>query len=335
MTDKKSNVEGLSIGDFCGGKCDIETSILESYLNETKVCELRKVGENLRQNLKMPDTMITLPYVICSFMNVEFQKAIFEIKGRLASGVYYPDKADKESRRKYAEKMTEIMETEVKHQRYKMAEEMMEQGDKAFIGLLENELISTPYYKGILWSVITLMWCSIEVFMRELWETSLNIGGKTIIGNVLKELGNFRREQNDNDIQGKLISIEYLSKYDFNLSKVLGTVLLHKFDFSSLSGIKEAFLYAFPRSDAIKKAVESEILSELSAKRNVIVHNGGIIDAEYCSRVSMDRKNIGEKLAIDNNNICRLGKGVMDIAITMMDAVSSIVLADRSQDVGR
>jgi len=124
-----------------------------------------------------------------------------------------------------------------------------------------------------------------------------------------------------------------LAKYDFNLSQVLGTVLLHKFDFTSLYGIREAFLYAFPRSETIKKAIESEILVELSTKRNLIVHNGGIIDEEYCSKLGVGREKIGEEFVIDNNNICKLGKGVMEIGIAMLNAVSSMVLADRSHDV--
>ena len=206
MTDKESNPQGLSPGDFLSGKCDIETSILESQHKEIKIDELRKVGEHLRLNLRMPDDLITLPYVICSFMNAEYSKVIWEIKGRLASGVRFPDKADEESRRRYIDKMTEIMENEVKPKRYELADEAMEQGDKAFINLLKSELISIPYYKGILRSVIILMWCSIEVFMRDLWETSLNIGGKTIIGNVLEVLGKLRSEQDAYNIQGKFIN---------------------------------------------------------------------------------------------------------------------------------
>lgn len=330
MTDKETNPQGVSPGDFCGGKFDIETSILETALEEIKIDELRKVGENLRLNLRMVDYMTTLPYVICSFMNAEYSKVVWEIKGRLASGVRFPDKADEEERRKYIDKMTEIIENEVKPQRYKIADEAMERGDHMFIHLLENELISTPYYKGILRSGIILLWCSIEVFMRDLWETSLNIGGKTIIGNVLSKLGKLRSEQDTDNIQGKFINIEYLAKFDYDLSKVLGTALLHKFDFTSLYGIRDAFLYAFPRSKTIKNAIESKPLVELSSNRNLIIHNAGIIDEEYCSKLGVSSEQIGDELFIDNHNICKVGKGVMETGIAVLNAVSSMVLADRS-----
>jgi len=47
--------------------------------------------------------------------------------------------------------------------------------------------------------------------------------------NIIKGLSS--QEQFGDQIQGKYISLEYLAKYNYDISRNLGTVLKNKFDF--------------------------------------------------------------------------------------------------------
>jgi hypothetical protein len=75
----------------------------------------------------------------------------------------------------------------------------------------------------------------------------------------------------------------------------MGTILVNKYDFTSLQGISIAFRSAFPKSEAICDQLNKDELKELTAKRNLIAHKGGIIDEEYCKKLNLSLKEIGGK----------------------------------------
>jgi len=159
------------------------------------------------------------------------------------------------------------------------------------------------------------------VLTRELWKQSLNEGGKHLGNEVIKKLP--EQTRGIGKMQGKYIRLDYLGKYNYNLSKDLGTVLMDKFDFTSLSGICEAYKCAFPKSENIKKALRSEKLGELEAARNVIVHNAGIIDGDFCKRTSTSLAEKGNRLRLNNRKVCEYGNVVIDVGVAVMLAVYS------------
>ena len=316
----------LNTGDFASEKHKIKISLLASALEEVDRSELKTVGENLRQNLAMVNDMISFPHVICTILAAESNRLLWDIEARVNSGVLFPREADEVGKRKYAVEMEKVFKEKVEPKRYELADKAIEEGDRQAIRLLKNKML-TEAYEGILRSGIVLIWCSLEVFLRSLWENSLNAGRKDIIKNILKNFDRMNNERNSSGVQGKSISLEYLSKFNYDLSGKLGTALLYKFDFTSLSGMRDAFITAFPKSITIKKAFANDTLVELSIKRNIIVHNSGIIDEEYCSRLKLGKEQIGHKMKIFNDDLSRFGDAVIEMGIKIMNAVSSNISA--------
>ena len=92
-----------------------------------------------------------------------------------------------------------------------------------------------------------------------------------------------------------------------------------------MDGVLDAFTYAYPRSKAIKDTLSGINLKELSAKRNVIVHNNGLIDEEYCSRMNENVENVGKRLVMSHEDFQRLGQGLVDMGVSMLKSINFTV----------
>ena len=110
------------------------------------------------------------------------------------------------------------------------------------------------------------------------------------------------------------------------------TILVERYDFTSLVGIKEAYNAAFTKSVTIKKALDNAQLKELSAKRNVIAHRAKVIDGEYCHSMGINEEEIGQKLEVTNEDITRLGDSVVVIGIELIQAVNSYLEIGKMPD---
>jgi hypothetical protein len=101
----------------------------------------------------------------------------------------------------------------------------------------------------------------------------------------------------------------------------MGTILVKKYDFSSLQGILDAYKSAFPKSDAIISQFNDSNLKELAAKRNLVAHRAGLIDEEYCRIMGIDPKEFGARLEINNDDVKRLGDFVIETAKILINTV--------------
>jgi hypothetical protein len=163
--------------------------------------------------------------------------------------------------------------------------------------------------------------------MKDLWETTLNIAGRRVIKDVLKNISKEKGGSDKGLLVGKSITLDYLAKFDYNLSNKLGTVLINKFDFNSLSGIKGAYSSAFPKSTTIKNSLANKALIKVEAKRNVIAHRSGLIDAEYCKKTGTNESKIGKSLDISSRVVEDYDYTLNEIGADILLAIKSIVSA--------
>jgi hypothetical protein len=96
-------------------------------------------------------------------------------------------------------------------------------------------------------------------------------------------------------LNGKQIQISLLSKYDFNIKNRIGTILHSKFDFTSCSGIYDAYTKAFKQIENLD-FLKSDNLRLLELSRNLIVHRTGRIDEEYLKLTKRTDINIGDTI---------------------------------------
>ncbi len=121
---------------------------------------------------------------------------------------------------------------------------------------------------------ITATWTAFEAMAGDLWEAALNCKPKG-----LADLPGKRPPPQDE----RRILLKWLYANDYDLSHLMGTVLKEEqYKFESLAQIRKAYLDAFPAvAIDVHEPLASEALDALAAMRNVIVHNGGVIDKEF------------------------------------------------------
>ncbi len=319
MSDETSKSKSIY-----GGSYKIKTEVLTRGLEGIKINEFKELGNRFKENMELLDYMISLPAIILAIERAKFNLVVVHIRAALRSGVRSIKEAKQEQRNKFLEEVKRIWEADYAPKAKELISEALDDGEKSFSEMLRSDIVYEPYrsllYAGIVWT-----WCSFEVLMKDLWEAALNMRGKHTRKSTLRGISRLASIQSDSLIQGKYISLDYLAKYDYNLSNSLGTALVYKFDFTSPYGIKEAYLCAFPRSVAIRETLENKVLIELEARRNVIVHRAGILDAVFCDKTGTNRKEISNKLELSSEDVYEFGDAVIDIGLRVIKAVSSII----------
>lgn len=307
-------------------KHQLETATLKSNLKKIKIKGVKELGQKFCNNLDLVGALIMLPHTLLAFEHMKRSLVPHELYAAVKARVEMRRNRvpDEQWHEYFEQSRKEIFETDVLPRYKNMLDEAMSNSGKTFQGMLKDEkLKSILPYEALLYSAVVWIWCSYELLMKELWEFTINKSGKLVSKHLLKNL------QNSGGLnyffRGKYISLDYLAKYDYNLSNKLGSTLMHKFDFTSPNGIKEAYSSAFPRSMTIKKALNNRCIIELEATRNVIVHNAGIIDEEYCNKTNTDKSEVNKKLVINNHKVCEFGSNSIDTGLRVMTAVSSIL----------
>lgn len=308
---------------YCMGY-KVDTDTLAKELKKIKN-PLKQIGNNFHDNLMLVGLMISLPEVICAFDHVKHKFYVLGLEEGLRKGISNGIlKLERASKEKIEEDADKIWKTKYEPKIDELTNKAIKDGQESFSKLIEHTYFREPY-RSLLYAGIVFTWCSFEVCMKDLWETALNIGNKLVVKTTLKNIINVDKISNFYGIQGKYINLEYLAQYNYNVSNKLGSVLVNKFDFSSVYGIKDAYLCAFPRSATIKEALENKELAQLEARRHIIVHKAGVVDDAFCKKTGISKTRIGNKLELSDEELSNFGNVVIDIVIQLIKAVSSII----------
>lgn len=298
----------------------INTAALIKSLTGVKHEVIRQSGERFCASLELVNLMLLLPTTFLALMHLERSIAFYETKARILATLRRSQEDDFEEQ--YEKELARVLEVEFIPATQRIAEQAVESGKHAFADMLEhNRIRLRDTYDTLLYSGTVWIWCSFEVLMRELWEYALNKGGKHLGGAVTSKLPS--RDQAGDKIKGKFISLDWLARFDYDLSRNLGTALLDKFDFTSCKGIREAYSYAFPRSKDIKAALCRKELHNLEAARHVIVHNAGVIDPDFCRRTQTSDTDIGRRLTLSDQNVSDYGNAVIAVGAVIVPAILS------------
>lgn len=151
------------------------------------------------------------------------------------------------------------------------------------------------------------IWTIFESTSKEIWINLLNESQNKFLTNILET-------SSDNDIEGlsgKNISIALLGKYNFDVNNKLGIVLSNKFDFTSCSGIKKAYMSLCRSKKSTFDILDDKNLLFLECLRNLIVHNAGIIDDSFLKKWPEFKNKAGKKILINNLVYSRLEKAAI------------------------
>jgi hypothetical protein len=120
------------------------------------------------------------------------------------------------------------------------------------------------------------VWTAFEALAEEIWIAAVNAHPRG-----LAELKGAKKGSGEE----KKIDLSVLQRFGYDLSNNMGTILSKRFSFDRLEDIRRAYEEAkFDGEQPIQDILKERSLDVLSLTRQVIVHNGGLIDESFLRR---------------------------------------------------
>jgi hypothetical protein len=151
-----------------------------------------------------------------------------------------------------------------------------------------------------------------------LWESTLNACPRGLV----ELTGNRKPTEEDK----RTVRLSSLQKYDYDLSHHMGTLLRERYHFDRLEGMRLAYAEAFPaQATEVHQPLANRALDTLVLVRNLIVHNGGIIDDAYLRRKSdLPQKlvcKLGSEIELDGEVVAQIIRPVIEAGQSLLQAV--------------
>ncbi len=258
---------------------------IESCYNRLGDEGLKKIANIAINNMKHVVTGLALPQVLLMESIRRSKQINYLIYASKASKISLDTNNDDEK-----EVLMKIVSEKLEKEQMKISNEAI----KLLESFKEISLVENAIRIQALNSLVNI-WTIFESCTKEIWKYLLNNYQSNFLSNILKE----SEKSNIDGISGKTISIELLGKYDFNLNNKLGEILSDKFDFTSCSGIKKAFIALDKKKKDNLIFLDNPIAYKLEITRNLIVHNAGIIDNEYLKKTSIPNQTLGELIDLN------------------------------------
>jgi len=178
---------------------------------------------------------------------------------------------------------------------------------------IDNQFLSSS--KELINQSTLLSWSTLEVFIRDVFISVLNIDPK-----FLDKL--YKHKDLKARFGIKSIPTEKLIEYNYDLTGKMGDLLIDSFDFSNINAIQMIYDCIFEKAELNLKLKDKEIWS-LYNGRNLIIHRGGIIDQKYLSNTA-DSLAMGDKLYIKPDELKNYISKVVEIGIEVNSALNEI-----------
>jgi len=162
---------------------------------------------------------------------------------------------------------------------------------------------------------IVLAWSTFESFFRDHFSHYVNKNPE-----ASKEIFNNPKLKNRCNV--KVMSLDVLSEYDFDVSGAMGTILSSYFDFSNLDTIREICKTLFPDNEKLIREIEKDEFWLLNQRRHLIVHRSGIVNKQYLKRTS-DKKTLGTRIPVGPEEIRADLTCVRDLGIRLLKSLGS------------
>ena len=176
-----------------------------------------------------------------------------------------------------------------------------------------------PAIDAALRSFVVQAWTTFEVLASDLWEAALNVHPKT-----LAELNGASDRSRD---AGPRIALGVLSKYDYDVTNKMGSILKNELDcFGSLGGIRAAYRLAFSNDAAdVLEPLDHEAFTVLWCVRELIVRRSSVVDERYereaAASTLAPSGSRGEELLLDGKMLAELlSVGIMEV-LKLFEAV--------------
>jgi hypothetical protein len=157
-----------------------------------------------------------------------------------------------------------------------------------------------------------LTWGALEVLCRDVFKAYLNANPAAYASLAA-----------DSDVKKRFelgkVPLQRVADLGFDLSAKLGELLAEQNDLADLSTIKVTLLAMFPTNERLRLAFGQRDLWNLFCRRNLFVHQRGIIDRRY-REATGDAREVGSRLVI-------LPRELMSHITTVTEAASALLAA--------
>lgn len=185
------------------------------------------------------------------------------------------------------------------------------------LGFLEN-LRSHESFVGAANELIlqgaVLCWGAFEVLVRDCFIAYLNANP----GQSLALLGDPVAKRR---FDLSKFSLETLAAHSFDLSGRMGTLLAQQQDLSDVNSVKAVYRALFPDQKRLFDALNDHDLRFLALRRNLIVHQRGVIDESYLTSTNCCQS-VGERLKLSPGNLEAHVRSTVMVAVNILEAVA-------------
>jgi hypothetical protein len=177
--------------------------------------------------------------------------------------------------------------------------------------LLQVDHLAPGIAPEVLRQGVVLVWGAFEVFCRDFFVSYLNQNPTASLA--------LMNDPTTKRLFPKIVDLDVLTQYDFDLSSSMGVVLSSIFDIGSCSAIKSVFSTLFPGNEALRTALSKSEIWLLSQARNLVVHQRGIVDTKYKIATGSDAPE-GSELVVAPKDLKGFTFSVRDAGIAVLNA---------------
>lgn len=275
-----------------------------------KINALKVIGETFSKNMEDVDHMMALPELVAMRGHLSVREMVLYTQA-LAETRGYMDSKSEATKQKVRDKVVELRKKENAEER---VDAMVKEGQRVLRELLSNHENVRSSMRSLLGLSLSAFWTAFECLAKDAWIFVVNSRPNDVVSRVLHAVAS---EGESDGLSEKQISIRLLARYGFDLRGALGYVLVEKFDFTSVTGIRKAYAALFGKLPELEEIFTDESINHLEAIRHVIVHRAGIVDDEYIKRVRSPLSK-GEMVPINAETTERFGNVVVDSGCALL-----------------
>jgi hypothetical protein len=320
---------------------------------KVKTAELEPIVSAFRYNVGRIRSMMLTPALI-GHLTTEIQQLLFHIEfeltgriGKVAPTV--PDENAENISKRFLELYTAQQEEDAKLLGTpawdKMVLERQMMGAQ-YVNILARSLHGSLGFEAMLAAYLTGTWTVFETLTGDLWETAVNAYPSRLahlngIANRLSKGRSLERDRTSSKRatdEIKSIPLNLVQAYRFDLRNKMGTLLREqRFEFSRLEDIRRAYALAFDEdSKEIDEALTDQAIDALRIVRNVIVHQGGIADANYvklASAMNLPPAALRRQILLDGAKVVEMISPVISCASRLLGAVDEWLVKHKPKTV--
>ena len=194
--------------------------------------------------------------------------------------------------------------------------EAMIKGTLNFLEKLRSNASLVPAANEFILQGLVLCWGGFEVLARDSFIQHLNLNPARSLALHADSVAKRRFEMSR-------VSLETLASHNFDLSTRMGTLLAQQQDLSDVYSVKAAYQALFPGNEQLHDALNDPNLRLLSLRRNLIVHQRGVIDETY-SAATRCAEHVGDRLTVQPDEVEAHLRTAVRAATAVIDSAARV-----------